>query len=204
MTRRLLVIATLIAGIAVAQEYAQEKEAAIGKQMFQELARQWAVVETPAYITDLVNKLAAQSATPVAVETKVIESGTPLANSLPGGIVYISTAILGSATQEELANILAHEIAHASIGRLKMPAGFGTIPLVYMPSSQGTCVRIAESTLLPKSMEARTISIEADADALAAQYLQKAGYQVTGMKTIIARLQSVNAPARKVPTLGPR
>jgi predicted Zn-dependent protease len=152
-----------------------EKEAALGQQVMNEIARQLRIVETPAAISALAQKLAEQQ----PITLKVIESDKLLANTLPGGIVYVSTAVLQSTTRSELAGILAHEIAH-SIARHGAPVeggNFATIPLRYSGGPTGFCSRFIEpGSLVPTTFELRSVAFEAEADALGSQYLQRAGY----------------------------
>ena len=197
---RAFAILTCFGAVALFAQMA-EKEAALGQQVMSEIARQSKIVETPAAISALAQNLAAQQ----PITLKVIESDKLLANTLPGGIVYVSAAVIQSTTRAELAGILAHEIAH-SIARHGAPVeggNFATIPLIYFGGRTGICSRFIEpgDLLVPNSFKARSVVFEAEADALGSQYLQRAGYEAAELKPIFERIRPMPPAPRKAPTL---
>ena len=54
--------------------------------------------------------------------------------------------------------------------------------------------------IVPKSYEARAAANELDADSLAAGYLRNAGYDMTDLGAVFAKVRSIHPP-RKAPTL---
>ena len=175
-----------------------DRETRLGQQLFKEVARKWKAVETPDAIATLAQSLSAQR----TIDVKVVESDQPLANNFPGGIVYLSTALLQSATWVELAAIVAHQIAHVNAHHGQT----SDAPMYVLGSSAGICARTAEpgTFLLPKSLEARSIANEAEADTLASQYLDRAGNEAVGVKPIFDRFLWASPPRRgprKTPTL---
>jgi predicted Zn-dependent protease len=194
-----LAILTCFGAVALFAQMA-EKEAALGQQVMNEIARQSKLVETPAAINALAQSLTLQP----PITLKVIDSDKLLANTLPGGIVYVSTAVLQSTTRVELAGILAHEIGH-SIARHGAPVegeNFATMPLTYIGGPTGICSRFVEpGSLVPKTFEARSVVFEAEADALGSQYLQRAGYEAAELKPIFERIRPMPPAPRKAPTL---
>jgi predicted Zn-dependent protease len=194
-------VLAFISALAIFAQTA-DKEAAMGQHLFKELGRKWKIIETPESIAALAQSLSAQR----SIEVKIVESDQPLANNFPGGMVYFSTALLQSATRSELAVILAHQIAHitAHHGQTTGTGQPASIPLYFMGSFAGICIRTAEAgTLLPKSLEARSIANEAEADVLAAHYLERAGYEAAEVKPIFDRFLWARPPLapRKTPTL---
>jgi predicted Zn-dependent protease len=171
------------------------KEAALGNHVLQELGRRWKIVDAPEYMADIVQKLPLTAQGPITV--KVVEADQALANTLPGGIVYVvyvSTAVLKPAEPMELAAILAHEAAH-------VVAHHGALA-VLTSGWAGICTRMTEpgSIVWPKSYEARAAANEAEADSLAAGYLRNAGYEMVDLGSVFAKLRSIRSP-RKAPTL---
>jgi predicted Zn-dependent protease len=203
MMHQLTLLTCLSAVIAFAQ--VSEKERALGQQVIKEIGRTWKIVETPEAVTAVAQNLSAHG----PIEVKVIESNQLVANSLPGGIVYVSTALLQSATQPELRAILAHQIGHitARHGQTSVERNNASVPVIFMGGWVGICTRLTESgSLLPKTFEARSLAFEAEADSLASHYLQRAGYEVTDLKAAFDRLRAVipedpKATPRKPPTL---
>ena len=199
--RRVAILA-FVSALAVFAQTA-DKEVVMGQHLMKELGRKWKIVETPEAIAALAQSLSAQR----TIDAKVVESDQPLANSLPGGIAYISTALLQSATRAELAAILAHQIAHITVhhGQTAGTGQLATVPMYFLGSSAGICIRTAEpGFLLPKSLEARSIANEAEADLLAVHYLERAGYEAAAVKPIFDRFPWTSRPIpapRKTPTL---
>jgi predicted Zn-dependent protease len=176
------------------------KEAALGNQMMQELGRRWKIVDAPEHMADIVQKLPLTAQGPITV--KVVESDQALANTLPGGIVYVSTAVLKAAEPTELAGILTHEVAHVVARHVAIIPSERSIPIVFMGGLAGICTRMTEpgSIVWPKSYEARGAANEVGADSLAAGYLRNAGYDMTDLGSVFAKVRSIHPP-RKAPTL---
>jgi len=177
-----------------------EKEDALARHFVQELGQKYKIVETPDAVAALAQSLSAQR----SIDVKTIESDQPLANNLPAGIVYISTALVQSATTAELAAILAHQIVHAT-ERHGQITGRSSIPLTFMGSSGGICMRGGDgrdsALLVPLSIKPRLVANEAEADLLAAHYLERAGYEAVEVQPIFDRLLRPTPAPRKTPTL---
>src|ERR1017187_11209 len=98
--------------------YSLEKEMALGKQLAEEVGRQAKIVEDPLiseYINRIGQNLVRNSDAKVPFTFQVIEGDSPNAFALPGGYVFIYTALLEIADEEdELAAAMAHEIAHVA------------------------------------------------------------------------------------------
>jgi predicted Zn-dependent protease len=101
---------TLVLFSAILLSAQTSKEAALGNLVLQGLARRWKITDDPEYVAGIVQKLRLTANGPFTV--KVIEPDQALANTLRGGVVYISTAVLKAAEPMELAAILVHEAAH--------------------------------------------------------------------------------------------
>ena len=98
--------------------YSLEKEIALGKQLAEEVRRQAKVVEDPLiseYINRIGQNLVRNSDAKVPFTFQVIEGNSPNAFALPGGYVFVYTALIKIADEEdELAAAMAHEIAHVA------------------------------------------------------------------------------------------
>src|SRR3954451_14860295 len=98
--------------------YSLEKEIALGKQLAQEVQRQAKVVDDPLiaeYINRIGQNLVRNSDAKVPFTFQVIEGDSPNAFALPGGYIFVYTALLKIADEEdEVAAAMAHEIAHVA------------------------------------------------------------------------------------------
>src|SRR5216683_3891962 len=98
--------------------YSLEKEMALGKQLAQEVQRQAKIVDDPLiseYINRIGQNLVRNSDAKVPFTFQVIEGDSPNAFALPGGYVFVYTALLKIADEEdEVAAAMAHEIAHVA------------------------------------------------------------------------------------------
>src|SRR5260370_38090848 len=95
-----------------------EKEIALGKQLAEEVRRQAKGVEAPLiseYVNRIGQNLVRNSDAKVPFTFQVIEGNSPNAFALPGGYVFVYTALIKIADEEdELAAAMAHEIAHVA------------------------------------------------------------------------------------------
>ena len=96
-----------------------EREAALGAQAAEQVARQIGLVEDAelaAYVDALGQRLAAFSPrTEVTHRFAVADMPEPNAFALPGGWIYVSRGLLALANSEsELANVIGHEIGHVA------------------------------------------------------------------------------------------
>ena len=188
--------------------YSLEKEIALGRQLAQEVQRQAKLVEDP-LVTEYVNRigqnLVRNSDAKVPFTFQVIEGDSPNAFALPGGYVFIYTALLKVADEEdELAAAMAHEIAHVAARHMTRQAtkselaNIATIPLSVLlgnglgayAAHQGAALGISTAFLRFARQD------ESEADYLGVQYLYSAGYDPNGAISIFEKLESL---ARKNP-----
>ena len=99
--------------------YTLKREHELGQSLAASFDHMMKVVKDTV-VTDYVNRLAQRiignSDAAVPFTIKVIDSGDiPRAYGLPGGFLYVDSALIVSADDEaELATVLAHEIAHVA------------------------------------------------------------------------------------------
>ena len=155
--------------------YSLEKEMALGKQIAQEVQRQAKVVDDPMlseYLNRIGQNLVRNSDARVPFTFQLIEGDLPNAFSLPGGYVFVYTGLIKIAGEEdELAAVLAHEIAHVSARHMTKQAtrsqigSIASIPLILLPA--GGLARQA----IPTGMLTFARAAEEEADFLGVQYL---------------------------------
>jgi len=183
--------------------YSIEKEQALGAQLAAEYRRTATVIES-APLKDYLNRLGQRLAAKVPgatfpctfelVDDDRIFRHEPIA--FPGGPVFVpASLILAARSEDELAGMLAHSIAHiaarhgareAAPGQL---ANQATIPLIYMGGWQGYAIRQGEANAIPLGLAKFQRRNEPEADALAAQTMAAASYNPAALIDYIGRLQ---------------
>ncbi len=183
--------------------YSIEKEMALGKQLAEEVRRQAKVVEDPLiseYVNRIGQNLARNSDAKVPFTFQVIEGNSPNAFALPGGYVFVYTALLKIANEEdELAAAMAHEIAHVAARHMTRQATksqiinlAGTAGGVILGGGIGGAVaRQGAGVGIPAAILHFTRKDESEADYLGVQYLYAAGYDPNGAISIFEKLESL-------------
>lgn len=132
----------------------------------------------------------------------VLDSPVHNAFAAPGGVIFISGALLGIIDSEaELAAVLAHEVGHVaakhairSIRRAQFLQGVGTITAASMKGSQGkqfeSMIGDLQSLLFDRGLDR---GMEFEADGAAMETLYRTGYDPRGMISVLKKLQKVEA-----------
>lgn len=183
--------------------YSLEKEMALGKQLAEEVRRQAKVVEDPLiseYINRIGQNLVRSSDAKVPFTFQVIAGDSPNAFALPGGYVFVYTALLKIADEEdELAAAMAHEIAHVAARHMtKQATKSQIVNLAGVPVGVilgggigGAVIRQGANFGIPAVFLRFTRQDESEADYLGVQYLYAAGYDPNGAISIFEKLESL-------------
>lgn len=94
-------------------------EAEMGREFHKKIMQMMPVAEDPMvvdYVNDVVDRVVkAMPPQPFRVTTTVIQNGSMNAFAVPGGYVYVLTGLLlNLETEDELAAVICHEMAHVS------------------------------------------------------------------------------------------
>jgi beta-barrel assembly-enhancing protease len=182
--------------------YSLEKEIALGKQLEVEVLRQAKVNDDP-LISEFVNRigqnLVRNSDAKVPFTFHVLEDPVPNAFALPGGPVFVNTGLLKLATEEdEFAGALAHEIAHVAARHMTCHAtkaelaGLLSLPLGGVLGGWGGVAARQGAGLGMQSMLLKfSRADESEADYLGLQYMYAAGYDPTGVISILEKFQAL-------------
>ncbi len=166
----------------------EAREIAIGRQYAEEIDRRAKLITDPVvneYVNRVVQNLARNSDARIPISVKIIDSPEINAFALPGGFLYVNSGLIEAATEEDqLAGVLAHEIAHvaarhwaSTVTRARL-LQWASIPLVFIPMTYPVYVGVSSAFNfgVPVAFLKFTRSDEAEADYLGLQYLYKAGY----------------------------
>ena len=182
--------------------YSMEKEIALGKQMALEVERESRPVFDRAiseYVNRLGQNLVRNSSAKVPFTIKVLDSDEVNAFALPGGYLFVNTAlILKTENEAELAGVLAHEIAHVAArhGTRQATRGelinYASIPLIFMGGWAGYAIRQAAQLAVPLGFLKFSRAMEMEADHLGIEYLYKAGYDPTALVDFFERIEPLS------------
>ena len=159
------------------------------------------------YVNLVGNAVAANSKrSTIPYRFAVLDSPVQNAFAAPGGVIFISKAMLGVLENEsELAAVLAHEVGHVagkhairSIRRAQFLEGVGTITAANMKGASGkqfeSMIGDLQSVLFDKGLD-KEMEFEADAAAMETTY--RTGYDPRAMISVLKKLQKVQASSEK-------
>jgi predicted Zn-dependent protease len=191
------------AAVALAQTPDGAKEAALGKAVVDDILKRTNRLDSPAiyaYVDGLLNRLSGHLPNPTPHYLYLIAniSGNALREPtvVPGGHIVVSNELITTAGDEaELAAMLAHVLAHASL-RHGMISDPSTVPLVFDGGRSDGLSPIFP----PKEVRAR----ELQADLLAVQVLSESGYEPAALLRYVQRRQPDATMARVFSALPPK
>ncbi|MEW6302968.1 MAG: M48 family metallopeptidase [Verrucomicrobiota bacterium] len=188
----------------IAQRIPVEWEQALGEKVFEQIKREGRMLENPALEAELsaITKplLAGIPDSPYQFQFHIVEDRTLNAFAIPGGHVVIHSGLLLAAEKpEEVAGVLAHEMAHVtrrhSIRNVLSSAGLFVIIQFFLGDASGVLAVIANNTqfLLGQKFSR---DFERDADDQGWEYLTRADVNPRGMIDFFKKLE---AERKKLP-----
>lgn len=181
--------------------YSLKREHELGQSLAASFDRMMRVIHDPVvndYINSLAQKIVRYSDAEIPFTVKVIDSGdVPRAYGLPGGFLYVDSALILSADGEaELASVMAHEIAHVAarhatraLTRKRVCDVVGSIAMVAGPAGMG--VADAGGLAGPLSVKKFSRDAEYEADLLGIEYAYAAGYDPQGLLDALEKLHVI-------------
>jgi Zn-dependent protease with chaperone function len=226
-----LVLLAVVAALAFAQASwcaSQKSEESMGRQYSEQfekdakLVTDKQVIERVERIGQALAKIANSYEVPAYYGTsniikfkyqfKVVEDEDVNAMSLPGGIIYVNTGLLDLVeSDDELAGVLAHEIAHAAHHHMsqllkKSSAVDRYVALIALAGILGNArardmnnLMMGAQMLSIGKMSGYTLQAERDADKTAVAYMAKSSYNPDGLVTFMNKLQNKHASNPSAP-----
>jgi beta-barrel assembly-enhancing protease len=178
-----------------------EQQVALGRDIHRQVQRNYRLdsnSQRNAYVNRVGQRLAnASNCSEIPFRFYVVQDSSINAFATTGGHVYVNTGLLNATDNEDqLAAVLAHEIAHICnrdlINKLKeSQLAQGAASLAGLDRSAVAAVAYRLALELPNSRQD-----EFNADAKGLQYMQKAGYDPRAMPAFLSKLMN----QRSVPT----
>lgn len=190
-----------------------EREAALGREAAAQVAQAMGIVDDPeltAYVAAVGARVARESPRQdIPYRFQIVDMAEPNAFALPGGYVYVSRGLLLlTNSEDELANVLGHEIAHvaarhaATREAASVPVGvltaIGAIAAGIIGGGQaaqavGQLGQVAGAGLIASYGRDQ----EREADLLGQQYAARAGANPVAMSDFLRTLEKATALERK-------
>jgi predicted Zn-dependent protease len=206
-----LFMASLAAGCAVNQGdirgfnlISVEEEKQLGAKFAVEIEKQHQVFNDPE-VQSYVNRVGNRLLTGIRQKDfdytfKVVKNDTINAFAIPAGHVYVHTGLLkASASETELASVIAHEINHdvARHGtrQLTQQYGYSIVLQMLLGQNPNMLAQLAASLFGQAGMMSYSRSMESQADFLGVETMYRSGYNPEGMVAFFGKLQSMEKQA---------
>jgi beta-barrel assembly-enhancing protease len=157
--------------------------------------------QVQSYVNGIVRRLAASAPGPrFSYQARVVNAADINAFALPGGFLYVNRGLIDAArTEDELAGVLAHEVAHVALRHpteqlskaYGVQAGAGILGqiLAGRDGRLGLPEQLIGSLGLNALMMKFSRNAENEADRVGAQIMARAGYDTLGMASFFDVLQ---------------
>lgn len=178
--------------------YSIERDIRAGKEFAQQIEQSMRMVQDPVvneYVNRIGQNLVRNSDAKVPFTIKVVDDDSVNAFTLPGGFFYVNSGLILAADEEdELAGVMAHEIAHVAarhwsraMTRAQL-ANLLSIPLIFVGGGIGYAAQELAGIGIPMTFLKFSRSFEAEADYLGLQYMYKAGYDPNAFVAFFEKL----------------
>jgi len=204
---RLLLVFFLIFTFFLSPAYplmSHEKEGKLGRRVLQMIRKEAVFVDDPevvGYVEDVGRRIVAQVGPHYfPFRFYVIKDESLNAFAVPGGLVFVNTGLLEVIDREdELAGVIAHELAHVQarhlakrmekLTRLNLATTAVTIVGLLLGRGQtGQAIAVTSSALAATKALSYSRADEEEADRLGFQYLTAAGYDPRGFIEVFNKI----------------
>jgi predicted Zn-dependent protease len=181
--------------------YSVKREFELGRNIAAAFDRSTKIIHDDAvnsYVNRLAQKIVRYSDAEVPFTVKVIDSGDiPRAYGLPGGFLYVDSALILSADDEaELAAVMAHEIAHVAARHATRAMTRRDVcriidSVAYVAGPAGAGAADIGGLAGPLSVKKFSRDAEYEADLLAIEYAYAAGYDPQALLDALEKLHAI-------------
>ena len=182
-----------------------EEEKKYGKEIFHQIATSVPINNDPyisLYLQNIKKRLEEATTLPFDITLTVIQTQTINAFATVGGYIYMTTGLIAfSETEEELAGVLAHELAHITRRHIAKRVekekyiNIGMLATMLAGIMIGGDAQAKQAVITGAQTAAQALSLkysrddEEDADKSGAIFADKAGYNATGVAQFLKRLR---------------
>jgi beta-barrel assembly-enhancing protease len=181
----------------------ERDEIKLGAELHRELTKKFRLTDVGLARVDRIGQRCARASLRPNLVYKfhVVESREINGFSLPGGHVYVTTALLRLANDNELASVLAHEVGHVvarhSLKTLRQKQQYNDIAksigdLTGVAGDVGRDLGVALGQMIGEGfLTFHTRDEEREADFLGVRGMARAGFDPQGMVTMFQKLERI-------------
>ncbi|OGD14745.1 hypothetical protein A2V47_01520 [Candidatus Atribacteria bacterium RBG_19FT_COMBO_35_14] len=193
----LLIAFLLVSFHSFSAERDLDKEQKLGKTLSENIEKKYEVIEDlnqNSLITEIGNKLAeASEMKEMKFHFRILKEEGPNAFSIPGGYIYVTYDLFGYVhSDDELAGILAHEIAHIvhnhALKQTRDNTKFTLLTILAVLLTREPDVGVLGKLTTITLLNQYSREYEEEADLTAIDLLIKTGYNPVGFLTSLERL----------------
>lgn len=174
-----------------------KNEVAIGNKMDSQVYKKLAILQDPQKqerLNNIAHKVAAVSdRQDLTYHFRIVKDKEFNAFAIPGGFIYVNSGLMESATDDELACVLGHEIGHVaarhSIKKLEANLGYQVVMNIALGISGQPAMAQAMDIAFDLTSLGYSRKDELLADKLSVKYAGKSGYNPYGMVTFFRKLE---------------
>lgn len=200
----LCVCLLLVTPVAWAKRYGEKHEQRVGAEVMKAIKGAKMLIEAPeqlARVQHITDELAKASTRPeVQYHAYILKWDEPNAASIPGGHILVTKGLLTEVqSDDELAGILAHEIAHNACyhalkqmdrGKKTLKYGLLAVLLGLLAGGVEGAASVFQAGMWTRQaiLSEYSIEMESEADRKAIQMLYQSSYNPVGLLTFMERL----------------
>lgn len=185
-----------------------------GREIYLEIVRSSRLINDPyacLYLSQMGKRLSEAAQTPFPLRITILHSITPNAFATMGGYVYVTSALIEmTETEEELAGVLAHELAHVGKRHIakrmekEKYLNIGMVAAMLLSALVPGGAAVQQALMASSMGAAQGISLkysredETEADKVGLATAEKAGYSGHGIVQFLKKIRAAE-PGKETP-----